>query len=189
MRLSGGKVLAGFRHVRDPNILRRFDSNARDKIWQTNLQAQGVTEYGEPSGGFRQPAGAFVELFFNDKPMRIARWPNQGFVNIVETAGNEPFEIRGIKGDKVGRFIYQGDRPKRWIGEKDVWLHGYWFWDWADQRLKVDAIDAENRVISLVSPPHYYGYRKGQWYYAFNVLAELDEPGEWYVDREKGILY
>jgi len=189
VRLLGGKVLGDFSRVRNRDILRRLDKKAQGKIWQTNLAAQGITEYGEPSGGFGKPSGAFVQLFFNDKPMKLARWPNEGFVNIVDTAGNEPFEIRGNKGNKVGKFVYQGDRPQRWIAEKDVWLHGYWFWDWADQRLKVDIIDTENRVISLASPHHYYGYRQGQWYYAFNVLAELDEPGEWYVDREKGILY
>ena len=30
---------------------------------------------------------------------------------------------------------------------------------------------------------------QGQWYYAFNILAELDSPGEWYLDREAGLLY
>ena len=39
-------------------------------------------------------------------------------------------------------------------------------------------------MITLAKPPyHGYGYRKGQWFYAFNVLAEIDQPGEWYLDR------
>src|SRR5262249_31352268 len=72
---------------------------------------------------------------------------------------------------------------------KDGWLHGYWFWDWSDQRQRIESIDTERRVITLAKPYHSYGYRKGQWYYAFNLLSELDEPGEWYLDRESGRLY
>jgi hypothetical protein len=41
----------------------------------------------------------------------------------------------------------------------------------------------------LAKPYHHYGYRNGQWFYAFNVLAEIDQPGEWYLDRHAGILY
>jgi hypothetical protein len=121
--------------------------------------------------------------------MTLARWPNQGFVHIVDVVGGQPLDVRGTVGDTVGKFAYEGDRPKRWVGEKDIWLHGYWFWDWADEREKVEAIDTEHRVITLAPPYHTYGYRKGQWYYAFNLLSELDSPGEWYLDRDTGILY
>jgi hypothetical protein len=38
-------------------------------------------------------------------------------------------------------------------------------------------------------PQHSYGFRKGQWYYAYNLLCELDRPGEWYLDRQAGRLY
>lgn len=34
-----------------------------------------------------------------------------------------------------------------------------------------------------------YGARKGGAYYFYNVLDELDAPGEWYLDRETGMLY
>ena len=47
----------------------------------------------------------------------------------------------------------------------------------------------KTRTITLAPPYHHYGYRKGQRYYAVNVLAELDSPGEWYLDRQTGMLY
>jgi len=68
-------------------------------------------------------------------------------------------------------------------------VHGYWFWDWSDQRQRVKAIYAENGTLEIAPPYHNYGYRKGQWFYGFNLLCELDQPGEWYLDREKGRLY
>jgi Right handed beta helix region len=182
VRLIGGKVVTGFRPVTDAAVLERLEPAARGKVLQADLRAQGVTEFGSVKGGG-------LELFFQDRPMTVARWPNEGFVRIVDVTGGDPVNVRGTKGDKIGKFTYEGDRPTRWAGEKEVWLHGYWFWDWSDEREKVAAIDTTRREISLAPPYHSYGYRKGQWYYAFNLLSELDQPGEWYLDREIGILY
>lgn len=180
--LSGGKSVAGFKSVIEDAIVKRLDESARGKVLQADLKALGVADFGAADSG-----GA--ELFFNDNPMTLARWPNEDFVRIVDTVVNDGHEIHGNKGSKIGQFKYDGDRPSRWIWEKDPWLHGYWFWDWSDQRQKIVSIDAANSVISLATPYHNYGYRKGQWYYAFNMLSELDSPGEWYIDREKGVLY
>ncbi len=182
VRLTGGKPVTNFRPVTDKAILARLDVKARPKVVRADLKALGITDYGHAGGGG-------LELFFNDRPMTLARWPNEGFVKITGLVGGKPVNVRGTKGDKIGKFTYAGDRPKRWTGEKDVWVHGYWFWDWSDQRHKVDSIDTGKRIIAVKPPYHGYGYRTGQWFYAFNVLVELDRPGEWYLDRASGMLY
>ncbi len=182
VRLIGGKRVTGFRRVSDPAVLERLDPAARGKVLQADLKAQGITDYGEPRG-------RGIDLFFQEKPMILARWPNQGFIKIAQVLGPTLVDVRGTKGRAEGILAYEGDRAGRWVAEKDVWLHGYWFWDWADQRQKVAAIDPEKRTITLAKPHHGYGYRTGQWFYAFNLLAEIDQPGEWYLDRQTGILY
>lgn len=182
IRLLGGKVVTGFKAVTNQAVLERLDEAARPHVLQADLRAMRITEYGAVKAGG-------LELFFGDKPMTLARWPNDGFVKIGNLLGDKPIDVRGTKGDAVGKFIYEGDRPKRWTNEQEVWLHGYWFWDWADERQQVESIDTEKRIITLAKPYHRYGYRKGQWYYAFNLLAELDSPGEWYLDRKAGVLY
>ena len=190
VRIVGGRAVTGFTPVTDPAIIQRLDPSARGHVLQSDLKAQALADipgilttpnWGESTVG--------MELFFRDTPMTIARWPNKGFVKIVDVANTKPTDIRGTKGDLSGTFTYEGDRPLRWTGEKEIWLHGYWFWDWADQRQRVGSIDTDKHQITLLPPLHSYGYRKGQWYYAFNILAELDEPGEYYVDRDAGILY
>lgn len=183
VRLVGGVEVKNLRPVADAAVLKRLDESARGKVFAADLGALGVTDFGQVVGVNR------MELFFQDKPMTLARWPNEGFVRIVDLVGGAPHRIHGIPGDKIGRFTYDGDRPGRWLAEKDVWLHGYWFWDWADQRQQIESIDAVRRIISLVPPYHSYGYRKNQWYYALNLLPELDAPGEWYLDRASGVLY
>ena len=191
VRLSGGRTISGFEPVSDAALLKRLDPSARSSVVVADLKAQGITEYGEPAGGFgyRGPPGKFAELFFNDRPMTIARWPNDGFIKVGDLRGGQPKDVRGTKGDKLGKFVCPYDRVERWLDEPDLWLHGWWFWDWADQRQKVASIDPETKVITLADPQHGYGYRKGMWYYAFNALSELDQPGEWCIDRENGLLY
>ena len=182
--LTGGCTVKGFKPVADQAILARLDESARGHVLKADLKAAGLTDFG---GG--PLAGKQAELFCDDVPMTIARWPNEGFVKIVDVAGGQPIDVRGAKGDKSGKFIYDGDRPTRWAEDKDAWLHGYWFWDWADSRQRVEAIDRAARTITLAPPQHSYGYRKGQRYYAMNLLSELNSPGEWYLDRASGMLY
>lgn len=191
-RIVGGKVVRGWKTVSDAATLERLDPAAQGKVVVADLKSQGITDYGKPGGGWASGAVLRLELFYNDKPMTIARWPNEGFVRVVDITDEKPVDVRGTKGSKAAKFVYDGDRPERWLkmGEKDVWLQGWWFWDWAEERQRIASIDPEQKLVTLEEPPvHPYGYRKGQWYYAYNALCELDQPGEWFLDRENGLLY
>jgi len=182
VRISAATRITGWQSVTAADVRAQLDEAARDQVQQADLESLGITDFGSPASGG-------IELFFNDRPMTLARWPNEGFVPVVNVMGKTRRVTRGIQGCEEGIFEYEGDRPLRWDSEQDVWVHGYWFWDWAEQRHPVKAIDTGRRTIEVHPPYHGYGYRKGQWFYAFNLLSEIDQPGEWYVDRERGILY
>ena len=186
VRLVGGRRIPpeAWAKLTAAKVLDRLEPPARANVVQADLHALGVRDFGEVP-----PNGKRAELFCNDRPMTLARWPNEGFATIASVVGGQPFTAHGVKGDKAGKFTYQGDRPSRWARENDLWLQGYWFWDWADQYQQVAAIDTQTRTITLKPPYHTYGYRKGMRFYAVNALAELDSPGEWYLDRETGLLY
>ncbi len=183
-RLIGGREIRSFVPVTDQAVLNRLDPGARGKVLQADLKALGITDYGQVT-----PGGNRFELFFADRPMMLSRWPNEDYVKIADVVGGKPITSHGHKGDAIGRFTYDGDRPNRWRAEKDIWLTGYWFWDWADAYQKVEAIDANKKIISIKEPYHNYGYRKGARYHALNLLSEIDSPGEWYLDRQTGVLY
>ena len=85
--------------------------------------------------------------------------------------------------------MYTGDQPARWQDSDDIWVHGYWTWDWAESYEHVATIDRATRSITTVSPHGVYGYKAGKRFYFLNVLEELDTPGEYYVDRDAGLLY
>lgn len=180
-RLIGGRILAGFRPVTDQRVLERLDPTIAGKVFEADLGTNGVRDYGvlRPRGFGKAITPAALELFCNDSPMTLARWPNQGWTTIADT----------IQGARDSLFVYDGERPLRWSGSKDIWIHGYWTWDWADSYVQVDSIDLTRKTIRTKAPHGVYGYSKGKRYYVLNVLEELDSPGEFYIDREKGLIY
>ena len=192
VRLLGGTVLRNFVPVRDRSVLDRLDPDARSHVVECNLRALGITDYGRlTSRGFgRLRSPAHMELFFGGRRMTLAQWPNKGFTKIAGVPGTA---IVDEHGGSVGRleqgFLYEGDRPSRWKKLDDIWVHGYWSWDWANSYEQVDSIDLGRRLIRTRPPYGNYYFRKGQRFYFLNILEELDEPGEYFVDREAGRLY
>ena len=190
VHLTGGKAVTGFEPVTDPAILERLPVTGHGKVLQADLKTQDVTDFGEMRmRGFAQPiVPAPLELFYDDKPMTLARWPNTGFVMTgpVSNPGSIPRD--DDKGNEGGTFVYKEEEPSKWTSAEDVWMFGYWCWDWADECIRVGSIDTEKKEVKL-DAPHHYGLKEGKRYYAFNLLEELDNPSEWYLDRKTGILY
>jgi hypothetical protein len=193
VHLVGGREVGGFSPVKDSAILARLSPAAGEHVLQADLRAQGITDFGHlRSRGFARPgAPAAMEVFFHNEPMTLARWPNQGFAKIAGIPQDQQRtdEHGGKLGKLTGGFLYEGDEPGRWKADPDVWVHGYWAYDWANSYERVASIDAGKHLIKTAPPYGVYGFRKGQRIYFLNILEELDSPGEWYLDRSSGMLY
>ena len=131
-------------------------------------------------------------MFFNGEPLTLARWPNSGFVN-----GGTIIEPGSKKEGKPSVFEYLDDRHARWTKAEDAWLFGYFAHGWADRTLKIRSIDPATKRVTCgpyellarsMEPVKWFN--KGRIkYHVFNLLEELDQPGEWYLNRQTGILY
>jgi hypothetical protein len=193
-RLVGGRKVGGFAPVTDDAAKMRLALEARAHVLQVNLREQGVTNFGRfQSRGFGRPTSpAHLELFFDGEPMTLARWPNQGEWQFI--AGFPTNTARGDDhGGKIGElgngFHFTGDRPRRWQSTGNWWIHGYWAWDWANSYERIESLDLDQRLIKTAAPHGLYGFRKGQRFYFVNVLEELDQPGEWFLDPNRETLY
>jgi parallel beta-helix repeat protein len=192
--LIGGRVLGGFVPVTDAEVLARLEPAARGRVLQCDLRACGVSDFGRlRSRGFgRAAVPAHLELFHGGKAMTLARWPNAG--EWTRIAGiPEGAAVGDDHGRQYGRldagFHYEGDRPARWRVRDDVWVHGYWAWEWANSYERVAEFDLARRFLRTDPPHGLYGFRPGQRFFYLNVLDELDQPGEYFVDRRSGLLY
>ena len=194
VRLQGGVRLdpSVFKPVTEPGVRVRLTEAAREHVVQIDLRSQGVTDFGAlTSRGFNRPtAPAHLELFFNDQPMTVAQWPDAGqFATITGSTKPITTEWGASSGDLTGGFTYEGDRPLRWAPSDNIWVHGYWAYDWANSYERVRRLDAGERVVETAPPHGNYYFTQGQRFCFINVLEELDQPGEYYVDCERGILY
>ena len=188
--ILGGSVelpAEAFTRVPDAGLAERLDPAVRGHVLQAVLGKLGIQTLG--SYPVKHDGGPAVpELFFNETRMTLARWPDRGWTHIarIVSTGSD------YTGTEPGVFEYSGDRPARWKVEDGVWLHGYWAFDWNAEILQVQAIDLATRQIRFVRQAVYsvkQGNPSPRRYYAFNVIEELDQPGEYFIDRKTGTLY
>ncbi len=129
------------------------------------------------------------EVILNDKIMHLSRWPNQGFIPLGEVLDKgSTYKDKGTRNGGV--FYYQDDEMDCLSEESDLWLSGYFNTGWAEDAVRVKAIDTINNTIST-EHASYYGFEAKHSYnrwYAYNVLNKLDEEGEYYIDRNTGKL-
>ncbi len=203
---------ADFRPL-DADERARLHGDAPEQVRKVDLKRYGLTrdDWGEIGviGSYstaRKYDGAlygkvWCELFVNDTRMEICRYPNSGFLYtekaVYEGLGREDHngkvkpefdEVRNPAGDirRIPRDVAQ--RALSWRDLDKAWIFGYPRYCWADESNQIVSIDREtcNMQTRFVST---YGVIDEAPFYFFNVFEELDAPGEWYLDRDNGILY
>lgn len=191
--LSGGVALTDWRPVSDPAALRLLDPAAQSNVVMTVIPEKVLTTlpgFANGGCGFIAVAAEYpVALYQAGQRLPIARWPNEGFVNIDEGVGGGK-SVPGVSERNFtnGVFRFTAPRLARWAGEPDLWFNGYWFHPWADERIGLKALDLQEQTVALTKNP-VFGLRKGREFYAFNAIGEIDRPGEWAIDRASRRLY
>ncbi len=165
----------------------------KNEIYSYDLKENGIDNYGNirPFGFGKLSIPTTMEVFQNNEPMHLARYPNDTTLAmgpIVET-GSIP--RNGDFSGKGGIFEYHDQKIATWKNEMDVWLRGYFQHGYAEDIVQLKTIDSKNNLLETIHPSHYgFGHGKEwQQYFAFNIFSELDAKNEFYIDRKKGILY
>ena len=176
--------------VSEKEILERILSpEARKKIRKLNLKKLGIVDYGivKHTGFSRAIRPAGLELFFNDKAMQLAAYPADRYLKIkkVIDAGSKPRD--GDYSDRGGVFTYNDSRPSLWCNPNNLWVQGMFGTVWADDKLKVADIDTLKKQITT-EKPHLYGITGGHFRF-INILEEIKNPGDYFVDYENGVAY
>jgi len=143
----------------------------------------------------------FTQLFVNGKRQSRARFPNydpknplvsgSGYINVAKRQGDWPAQ----------EFPYdpQTFTQKRWARPQEAVVHIFNKYNWGNFQWQVENVDWENHVIKL----GWGGFQLNRSatlssqnpvdpasrFFIENVFEELDAPGEWYLDKAKGLLY
>jgi len=185
-RITGGVPVPQFFRLSetDPNYS-RIPASARANVMVADLKAAGIRDYGKVRA--RGYGSLFMELVWGGRLQTLARWPNDGYTGIAD------MERTGKKenGDKIPAtwFVASDDRVYSWADEPEPYGNGFFCYTWAADRVAFDKIDPVTRKITQKGIGSHYGYSKGGFWFGFNLLCELDSPGEYYIDRGTGRLY
>ena len=162
-------------------------------VYKVDLKSIGITNYGKIRNvGFARPFGpSWGEVFVNGKALHLSRWPNDGMIHTGKVLDEGSIPRNGDFSKRGGVFEYESERISDWKKTSDIWISGYFKWGYADDAVQIAKINKKNKTITTAQPT-LYGFASGahfrRWY-AFNVFEELDEDGEFYIDREQGVLY
>ncbi len=193
--------------VTDQSILDRvIDENARTQIYSASLRNLGFTNLGDIylNGAYSYlwdgpldppPATYAVELFVDGAAMQVARYPNTGY-SLLDEVVFDSFNVDGLNGPGTDtgdlwtgiEIKINNERLAGWATAPDACVYGFWYYDWADQSMFIKEVNPAKKTITT-DRGSLYGTRAGQRYYVYNLLEEIDAPGEYYIDRATGVLY
>jgi len=160
--LSGGRVLSGWRQ--------------NGPLWETVLPE------------VQQGRWYFRQLFVGGQRRIRARAPNTGYYRIADL----------LPGPRVGqgtpfardKFVFAPGELKPWARLSDVNVVLMHSWETSIHPVK--SVDAKSNIVELAAPlKEWWGmgyWERAQRYYVENARELLDQPGEWYLNRETGVL-
>ncbi len=216
--INGGVTLShnDFKSVKEyPEISERLSKEAQENVVVVNLtnapysltkndwgKIYAIGSYHTANSYDGDYVGElYCELFVDDKRQVLARYPDEDFLyteEVVKTglgkesdgALTEVKDWEKIRNPEPDIYKVNPELAKRisdWKNLDDVWMFGFWKYDWADASSPIGSFNAKTGEISpkFVS---LYGTKTEAPYYFFNVLEEITSQGEWYLDRENGLL-
>jgi parallel beta-helix repeat protein len=139
----------------------------------------------------------FRQLFYNGERQPRARWPKLDPENPLY--GGWALHEGGDEADPFRTFKYpEGFLRRRWAKPTMVEVTLFGGYGFHSEIIRVASVDERRRVITLQRPVKDFG--RCPWYTPFpispggrfcveNAPEDLDEPGEWCLDREEGVVY
>ena len=180
---TGGVPITGWKKASsDPA---GTSANAKGKLWVAPIPE-----------GFKKTWG-IKSLYDGDTLLSRAR--SEGFryakfekENDFNRQGKKITSLLEYEGDPVAPFDrtvhYQDDHIKDWKNPSDIELI---LKDrpWLANVIALDRIDTEKKIAHLAVDPTYQALNPNNRYWIENAIDYLDQPGEWVVNTQEGLIY
>ncbi len=157
---------------------------------QARVAPQPVISGGVPVAGWKPyREGIYVatvevpieHLFVDGKLMKIARYPNEGWLHVIDWGPADDGKDTYITCPELTQN--PRNAPDYWKGAQMRWRR----WSWWHETRRVLADDGKGRLVLEGPPGQYDPFWTG--IYMDDRLDELDAPGEWYFDPETKQVY
>jgi parallel beta-helix repeat protein len=165
--LRGGRDVVGFRP-------------GEGGAMEADLKAQGFVDF------------TFRELFLDGVRLPLARYPNAVPDNPYGGGwafadGERVPMYQDVPGERRDLLHYRAKDAREWKDPGEVEVFVFPRYNWWNNILPIRSVDRDARLITLTADAS-YPIRPGDRYYFRGGREDLDAPGEWYVDRDSGVL-
>ncbi len=183
---DGGVSLNGadFIPASDEVKSKLISEDAKAALLEIDLAAAGcydLTDHFDYSTGwecykYRQ------ELYIDSERQTVARWPNEGY-EITELVGGNSDD------GNAPYIVIPKEKAELWSKADAVRYYGYPESDWSSTNYQENnvSIDADKSALVFINDDR--DDAKVSKYFVYNVLSELDSPGEYYWDVNAKKLY
>ncbi|MDY4976409.1 MAG: Ig-like domain-containing protein, partial [Clostridia bacterium] len=212
--LSGGATmeLSQFKAVEGEMKDKLSSETAQQKVVVGKLSDFGLAtpaKYKLSTASYNAPL-----ILYDGQAMRLARYPNSDTktdwmqCDILNRGKCTRYpEDHYRQGTGLMKFQYYEEdeaRMEGWsVNVEDIIYNGYWGETWINEVIYGTMNKEENTIEATAAmtyggagfmedgktPISGIGAPYGINYYAMNVYEEMDEPGEYYIDRQTGLLY
>lgn len=169
-----------------------IDKPNAGSVLQYNLKDAQIEDLGEISLRghlISDEKEAQAELSLNGEVQKLAGWPNGEYTGLIKPTDSNEYGKRTKSGIANGcSFQVNYDRPSQWSKPEQAWLSGTIGPNYEFDYYPVSRFDSEEKRVYL-SRGALEKYYTEPYYRFENVPEELDEPGEYYIDRQSGMLY
>lgn len=178
--------LSQAKRVTDENILSSLKEDVRNKVYEIDLNKQNfpysIAESEVlPTAQLLCGNAEYPSLYLEGEEQPLAEWPN----------GEGNFSTWTYKSKTAAG--YTGSEPNRWGNAKNWWIGGYLMWDYQYVRLPGESVDTANKLLNVKTSDDFYMHEGRDdithRYKVYNLLEEIDVPGEWYIDSNSMKLY
>lgn len=209
---GGTRVPASeFSPVTDENVLAKWSNRkAKEAIRQIDIKSYmaklGKTKESDwypLTDGVYGNNGDYTKMpvySIDDNPaLWLARYPNKtegyyeenpltAFLKIGEVISTTYKNNPDASAKNV--FKYSDRKISKYAGRENVWFYGFPQAVFYHEIAPIESINATDSTITMKYPFDYGNtVRAGNSFFIFNVIEELDQEGEYFVDKDTGILY
>lgn len=177
------------KRVTDPAILDRLYDDIETRIIELDLTEQGIDKSmlwkPENINGMNAMTGdattnpaMYNAIYFDNDEQALACWPNdRGYDYWDKTISETKISITA-------------DNIERWSKAKNTWMSIFPSYDFSRTNLSITEINPADKTITVVNGnvTPIYGYFSKRWK-IYNLMEEIDIPGEYYIDYETAKLY
>lgn len=189
-----------FKKVTDKTVLNRLDKSVRESVYEVDLKKSKYSDLGKNYCNFEANAAQeysngqnsnSIMLFYKDSMMQNAVYPNSGekfarSMPVIENGGLR-FYVDETEKSKLAEWEKADLRD---AVLKYITKTGY---GWYVTSMEGSAIDSKTNSVWL--PPKRYvapgvdSINNMARYWVYNLIEELDMPGEWAIDYANKRLY